>query len=139
MQVPSLQRRGFRGGLNTGKIYNRQQDNEKRKKLRNNMTKAEAILWRELKSKKILGFKFRRQFGIGAYVVDFYCTELKLIIEVDGVTHCTDEEKEYDSRRESEIEQLDIKFLRFTNPEIYDDLYNVLEKIKAKVEELKIP
>lgn len=122
-----------------GKIYNRQVDNEKRKKLRNNMTKAEAILWREIKNRKILGFKFRRQFGIGAYVVDFYCTELKLAIEVDGATHQTDDEKEYDKARELEISQLDIQFIRFTNPEIYDDLDNVLEKIKAKIEELINP
>jgi very-short-patch-repair endonuclease len=119
-----------------GKIYNRQVDNEKRKKLRKNMTKAEAILWREIKDKKILGYKFRRQFGIGAYVVDFYCPSLKLVIEVDGVTHCTEEEKEYDRQRQTEIEQFNINFVRFTNPEIYDDLYNVLEKIKAKIEEL---
>jgi len=120
-----------------GKIYNRQVDNEKRKMLRNNMTKAEAILWRELKNKKMLGFKFRRQFGIGAFVVDFYCTELKLAIEADGVTYLSDEEKEYDLRRETEIRQLDINILRFTNPEIYDDLYNVLVQIKTKIIELK--
>ena len=97
------------------------------------MTKAEAILWRELKDKKMLGFKFRRQFGIGAFVVDFYCPSLKLAIEADGATHYTDEEKEYDAKRESEISQLNIKFLRFTNAEIYEDLYNVLEKIKAQI------
>lgn len=85
----------------------------------------------------MLGFKFRRQYGIGAYVVDFYCTELNLAVEVDGVTHSTDEEKEYDSRRDSDIGQLGIQFLRFTNPEIYEDLYNVLEKIKGKVMEIK--
>lgn len=118
-----------------GNIYNRLADTEKRKKLRNNMTKAEVVLRREIKNRQILGVKFRRQFGIGAYVVDFYCTELKLVIEIDGVTHCTDEEKEHDKRRQSEIAQLDIKFIRFTNPEIYDDLYNVLEKIKAKIVE----
>lgn len=119
-----------------GKIFNRVQDNEKRKKLRNNLTKAEAILWRELKNRKMLGFKFRRQYGIGAYVVDFYCTDLNLAVEVDGVTHSTDEEKEYDSRRESDIGQLGIQFLRFTNPEIYEDLHNVLEKIKTKITEI---
>jgi len=101
------------------------------------MTKAEAILWRELKDKKMLGFKFRRQFGIGGYVVDFYCPSLKLAIEADGATHYTDEEKEYDRKRESEISELNIKFLRFTNAEIYDDLYNVLEKIKAQITNIK--
>jgi very-short-patch-repair endonuclease len=104
--------------------------------LRNNLTKAEAILWRELKNKKLLGFKFRRQYGIGAYVVDFYCTELNLAVEVDGVTHSTDQEREYDSRREADIGQLGIQLLRFTNPENYEDLHNVLEKIKTKVTEI---
>ena len=120
-----------------GNIYNRLADTEKRKKLRNNMTKAEVILWREIKNRQILGVKFRRQFGIGAYVIDFYTTELKLAIEVDGATHYTDEEVAYDLNRQNEISQLNINFLRFTNAEIYDDLYNVLEKIKAKIEELK--
>ncbi len=119
-----------------GKIYNRQVDNEKRKTLRNNMTKAEAILWGELKNRKILGCKFRRQFAIGAYVVDFYCTELKLVIEVDGATHLTDEEKEYDKRRELEIGQLEVQFIRFTNPEIYQALDFVIDSIKTKIQEL---
>ncbi|MEO8512795.1 MAG: endonuclease domain-containing protein [Ignavibacteria bacterium] len=146
-KVPSLPRRGFRGGLiwpllnkelKTGKIYNRKIDNEKRKSLRNNMTKAEEILWGEIKNRKILGFKFRRQFGIGAYVVDFYCTELKFVIEIDGATHLTDEEIEYDRNRENEIKQLDIRFIRFTNIEIYEALEYVLERLKAKIQELAV-
>jgi len=121
-----------------GKIYNRKIDYEKRKTLRNNMTKAEAILWGEIKNRKILGFKFRRQFGIGAYVVDFYCTELKLAIEVDGVTHQTVEELEYDRSREDEIRPLNIQFIRFTNTEIYETLEYVIESLKKKIEELAI-
>ena len=119
-----------------GKIYNRKEDYDKRKTLRNNMTKAEAILWGEIKNRKILGFKFRRQFGIGAYVVDFFCTELKLAIEVDGATHHTDEELEYDNRREGDINQLDIHFIRFSNDEIYEALDHVIVCLKAKVESL---
>jgi len=69
--------------------------------------------------------------------VDFYCPEIKLAIEADGATHITDEQIEYDSFRQSEIENLGIVFLRFTNPEIYEDLYNVLEKIKLKISQLK--
>lgn len=121
-----------------GKIYNRQIDNEKRKTLRNNLTKAEAILWGGIKNRKILGFKFRRQFGIGAYVVDFYCTELKLAIEVDGVTHQTVEELEYDRDREEEIRQLDIQFIRFSNTDVYEALDYVIESIKTKIEELAV-
>ena len=100
------------------------------------MTKAEAILWGEIKNRKILGFKFRRQFGIGAYVVDFYCTDLKLAIEVDGATHHTDEELKYDSRREGDIHQLDIQFIRFSNDEIYETLDHVIECIREKVDAL---
>jgi len=101
------------------------------------MTKAEIFLWNELKDRKIFNVKFRRQFSIGAYIVDFYSPEIKLVIEVDGVTHLTKEEIQYDEHRQKEIETLNIKFLRFTNPEIFYDLFNVLEKIKNKVEDLK--
>jgi len=120
-----------------GKIYNQKIQNHKRKKLRNEMTKAEVLLWMELKDKKILGYKFRRQFSIGSYVVDFYCPELNLAVEVDGATHVTDEEIRYDKDRQTEIETLGIKFLRFSNPEIYKDMNHVLEKIKSIIEELK--
>ncbi|MBN8585677.1 MAG: DUF559 domain-containing protein [Ignavibacteria bacterium] len=98
------------------------------------MTKAEAILWDEIKNRKILGVKFRRQFGIGAYVVDFYCNELKIAVEVDGATHQTDAELEYDRTREEEIRQLDIHFIRFSNIEIYQSLDHVIESLKTKVE-----
>ena len=102
------------------------------------MTKAEAMLWTELKGRKIGGHKFRRQYSVDAFVLDFYCPELKLAIEVDGATHSTDEEIEYDKRRQSKIESLNIKFLRFINPEIYEEMHNVLEKIKMKIEELSV-
>ena len=117
------------------RIYTKKSEQEKRRRLRKEMTKAEVLLWVELKNKK-LGVRFLRQFSINAYVVDFYCPSLKLVIEVDGVTHQTAEEKEYDKRRESEIGQLEIQFIRFTNPEIYEALDQVLESIKNKIEEL---
>jgi len=101
------------------------------------MPKAEVLLWVELKNKK-LGVRFLRQYSIGSYVVDFYCPELKLAIEVDGATHITDEEIEYDKNRQSEIETLNVSFLRFTNPEIYENMFNVLDKIKSRIEEIKI-
>lgn len=100
------------------------------------MTKAEVLLWLELKNKN-LGVRFLRQYSVDRYVLDFYNPELKLAIEVDGATHVTDEQIEYDNKRQSEIESAGIVFLRFINPEIYEDLYNVLEKIKLKIEERK--
>ncbi|HJY62760.1 MAG TPA: endonuclease domain-containing protein, partial [Ignavibacteria bacterium] len=109
---------------------------EKRRELRKNMTKAEVLLWLGLKNKK-LGVRFLRQFSIKAFVVDFYCPEIKLALEIDGATHITREEIKYDKQRQEYIESLSIKFLRFDNIEIYYDMFNVLEKIKAKIKELK--
>jgi very-short-patch-repair endonuclease len=119
-----------------GKIFNHQSQLEKRRLLRNNMTKAEGLLWAEIRNKKVEGAKFRRQSSIGSYVVDFYCPKLRLAIEVDGATHNTEDEKEYDKDRQTEIEQLSIEFLRFTNDRIYKDMVNVIEEIRAKVREL---
>lgn len=99
------------------------------------MTKAEAILWLQLKNKKILGQRFLRQYSVLAYVVDNYCPNAKLAIEIDGPSHLSDEEIEYDKRRQKEIETFGIAFLRFKNDEVYEDLFNVLEKIKMKVRE----
>ena len=97
------------------------------------MINAERLLRTELKGKNISGYKFRRQHSIGIYIPDFYCTGLKLAIEVDGPTHCTDIEVKYDDERQKEIENLGIQFLRFTNDEIYNNLYNVIEKIKETI------
>lgn len=117
-------------------LFNKKSQKEKRRRLRNEMTKAEVILWVKLKNKN-LGVRFLRQYSVERYVLDFYNPHLKLAIEVDGATHITNEQIEYDKHRQSEIEKAGIVFLRFTNPEIYEDLYNVLEKIKLKIEELK--
>lgn len=115
------------------RIFTQKSEKEKRRKLRREMTKAEILLWLELKNRK-LGVRFLRQYSIHAFVVDFYSPELKLAIEVDGATHSTDDEIEYDKRRQSIIEQLEISFMRFTNLEIYHDLHIVLEKIKVKIQ-----
>jgi very-short-patch-repair endonuclease len=123
------------GGFGLTKIYNKKTEKEKRRLLRKKMTKAEVLLWLELKNKK-LGVRFLRQYSVGKFVVDFYSPEIKLVIEVDGLTHITKEEIEYDNIRQSNIEKLNFIFLRITNPEIYDDMFNVLEKIKSKISEL---
>jgi very-short-patch-repair endonuclease len=118
------------------RIYNKKSVQEKRRTLRKNMTRAEAILWTELKNKTV-GERFLRQYSIDSYILDFYCPNLKLAIEVDGLTHQTEEEISKDKERQERIEKLNIVFLRFINPEIYCDLFNVIEKIKLKIEELK--
>ncbi len=121
-----------------GIIFNRQSETEKRKLLRKNTTKAESLLWQEIKGRKILGYKFRRQYSVGCYVIDFHCPKLKLAIEIDGLTHLTKEEINYDKFRQSEIEMIGIEFLRFNNQEVYGDLSSVVEMIKRKVEKLSL-
>jgi very-short-patch-repair endonuclease len=118
------------------RIYNKKVYKEKRRVLRKNMTKAEVLLWLELKNRKILGQRFLRQYGVLSYVVDNYCPKVKLAVEVDGATHQSEEEIEYDKIRQEKLEQYGITFLRFTNAEVYDDRYNIVEKIKMKVKEM---
>ena len=119
------------------RIFTKKSEQEKRKSLRTEMTKAEVLLWLELKNRKILGERFLRQYSVERYVLDFYCPRLKLAVEADGPTHQSDEAIKYDRERQTAIEKLNIEFLRFTNEEIYEDMINVLDKIKEKVNELQ--
>ena len=117
--------------------FNRYADRDKRRYLRNNPTPAEKQLWQFLRNRKILGYKFRRQYGIDAYVVDFYCPKLKLAIEIDGRIHLLKAMKMADSERQEYIEQFEISFLRFTNDEVLYEIENVISRIEAKVNNLK--
>jgi len=111
-------------------IFNRLPQKDLRKILRHNMPKAEVVLWSRIKGRQVNGRKFRRQYSIGKYVVDFYCPECELIIEIDGDSHYSGvETKNYDSTRQECIESLGLKFLRFTNLEIYNNLQTVLDVI----------
>ena len=118
------------------KIFNNPKMKEKRKKLRANVTNAERLLWIQLKGKAINGYKFRRQHSIGYYVTDFYCPKVNLAVEIDGETHCSDEEIENDKESQGLIENLGIHFLRFTNQEVFEAMDTVIEKIKNKIESL---
>jgi len=120
-----------------GKLYNKKEQTGRRKSLRKSMTKAETYLWLQIKGKKINNCKFRRQFGIGKYILDNYSPEIKLAIEVDGVTHVNEEEKRYDLERQIEIEEFGVTFLRFTNEEIYEAMGYVLDSINKKIFELR--
>jgi len=111
------------------KIFNKKTEITKRKFLRNNMPLQETILWSRLKNKQLGGYRFRRQFSIGRYVVDFYCPALKLVIEIDGDSHFVNDAEKYDKIRQNFIESLGIKFLRFTNLDIINNLNSVSEKI----------
>jgi len=123
--------------MNNEIIFNNPRLKERRRELRKNMTNAGVILWYELKGKKLNGYKFRRQHSIGDYIADFYCPMLKLAIEVDGATHSTTDEVDYDTERQAELENFGISFLRFRNEEVYQDKLNVIERIKIKIGELE--
>ncbi len=120
------------------KIFNNTRFKKGRRRLRNDMTGAECTLWKHLRRRNIRGFKFRRQFSIDSYILDFYCPQLKLAIEVDGDSHLTDEELEYDKKRQNYIEKYEIQFLRFFNGEIYNDIDNVIVRIIDKINELTL-
>ena len=100
-----------------------------RRKLRNNLTPAEAGLWILLKNKQLGGWKFRRQYSVDNYVLDFYCPKARLGIELDGAGHFTAAGMAYDQSRTLHIQQYNIKIIRFENKEVFDQPEAVLEEI----------
>ncbi len=102
------------------------------RELRRDQAPAEAVLWRELRARRLAGFKFRRQNIIGGFVADFYCAECKLVVELDGETHVGIEDADQD--RQSTLEQRGLKVLRFWNTEVYENLDGVLKVILQECE-----
>lgn len=107
---------------------------EWRKELRNNLTDAEYLLWQKLKGSK-LGFKFTRQYSVGPYILDFYCPQFRLAIELDGGVHNTEESKTYDKERDEYLKNHDIVTIRFWNSEVSRNLEKVVETITKSLEE----
>ena len=106
------------------------------KKLRENQTQAEEKLWLAVKNNQLEGYKFRRQHPLSIYVADFYCHALKLVVEIDGGYHLTEEQQLLDEKRTSDIEFQGLKVIRFTNEEIMLKLPEVIDKIKAFIKML---
>lgn len=106
------------------------------KNLRKEQTPTEKLLRSNLRNRNLRGFKFRRQHPIKSYIVDFYCAEKMLSIEVDGGIHLNKEQKEYDINRTKELNLLGIKELRFTNEEISINMTDVLKKIVNELENI---
>jgi very-short-patch-repair endonuclease len=103
-----------------------------RKKLRSQSTEAEIFLWNYLKEKKLGGRKFRRQHGIGPFIVDFFCHSEKLIIELDGQVHFNAEAQEKDQRRTAYLNKKGFRIIRFENRLVFDLLSSVLNEIQDK-------
>lgn len=105
------------------------------KELRKNLTPAERRLWKYISRKQILGVDFDRQKPIDRYIVDFYCKQLKLAIEIDGQSH--DFKAEYDLKRQKILESFGIKVIRFSEREVLNDLESVLTQIEHWVLKLR--
>ena len=105
-------------------------------KLRKKMTDAEKIIWEKLCNKQ-LGVKIRRQHPIWKFIADYYCHEIKLVIEIDGGIHLLEENKEYDISREVTLNEFGIEIIRFSNDQVEEEIDSVIEKIKEKITELK--
>ncbi|MBC8770207.1 DUF559 domain-containing protein [Arenibacter sp. BSSL-BM3] len=103
--------------------------------LRNNSTKAEIILWLKLKSKQMYGYDFHRQKPINNYILDFFCQELMLGIEVDGYSHGIVEVYNKDLIKEEKMNNLGVGILRFTDDQILRDMDNVLRVIEAYIQD----
>ena len=109
-------------------IHNLRELAERRRDLRKKSTETEKILWQELRNNK-LGARFRRQYSIGGYILDFYCPAYRLIVEIDGPIHLS--RKEYDKQRDRYFEELNYQVLRFKNEEIEKNLTHVLDCIRT--------
>jgi len=104
--------------------------------LRKKMTVSERLLWDKIRNRRINGLKFRRQHPIHLYIADFYCHEKKLIIEIDGGIHKSDEIKENDQNRSAELDRLGISVIRFTNEEILGNIDQVINNLKIFISQL---
>jgi very-short-patch-repair endonuclease len=107
--------------------------------LRKNMTLSEILLWKRLKDRKIFKSRFRRQHPVGMFIVDFYCHEYKLVIEVDGEVHNDREVIEYDLGRSAELNKFGLKVIRFTNDEVIYNIDSVIAGILVVITELTPP
>ena len=104
------------------------------RRFRKNPTAAERIVWNALRGRKLGGWKFRRQHPIQQFVLDFYCREKRIAIEIDGSVHYRTETAEYDAERTAFLSRYGIRILRFPNDRVMEDLPGVLEEIARVME-----
>lgn len=105
------------------------------RELRNNSTLSEVLLWNQLKARKMKGYQFMRQKPIGNYIVDFYCSKLSLIIEIDGESHAYKSQE--DLTRQKELEALGLSFLRFYDSDVKKNLDGVLKAIRYWIDDFE--
>ncbi len=107
------------------------------REFRNNPTRAENILWNAIKRNQILGYRFRRQYVVTGFILDFYCPKLRLAIEVDGEIHSLNSNQIKDLERENIIKQYNIYIIRFTNKEIEENIITALTNLKKYIKNIE--
>ena len=112
---------------------------QRRRELRRNQTEAEKTLWAHLRNKQFYGMKFFRQYSIGPYILDFYCPNMKLAVELDGGQHNQSESKEYEAVRTKYLKAQGIEVMRFWNHEVLLDMESVLSGLGLKVTPPHLP
>ncbi|HEV7515913.1 MAG TPA: endonuclease domain-containing protein [Thermoanaerobaculia bacterium] len=113
---------------------------ERARGLRKAQTSAEAVLWAALRNRRLAGLKFRRQVAIDRYVLDFYCHEPQLVVELDGEVHGEPRQRDHDQSRDSYLTSRGLRVLRIANREVFEDLDGVLRRIvKAGLREALTP
>jgi very-short-patch-repair endonuclease len=115
-------------------IHSNRRVSEKRSRLRRNRTSAEALLWKNLQRSQLDGKKFRRQHSIGPYIVDFYCPEYRVAVELDGAKHMTLLGGEEDAKRDEFLKRFNVRVIRFENRLVFESLELVLNSIRAALE-----
>lgn len=113
-----------------GEGWGEGQMNMSAKALRRNQTDAERRLWGYLRDRRLDGWKFRRQHPIGPYVLDLYCADARLVIEIDGGQHDYDEYREHDEKRTAYLNSQGLKVMRFWNSDVMENTIGVLEAIR---------
>ena len=118
--------------------FNRSDERQKRRTLRNDPSEAERKLWWHLRGKQI-GAKFRRQYSVDSYVIDFYAPSCKLAVEIDGDSHFTPQGLRHDRERTAHLARFGIQVIRFTNLEVFENIEAVLEAIAQAVRRTNLP
>lgn len=119
------------------KHFNRPTEKSKRRRLRREQTTAEKLVWRFLRNRRTKNFKFRRQYSVDKFVIDFYSPELKLAVEIDGDVHDLPTQKEHDIMRQSYLESFGIKFIRIRNEELFANTDKALGRIEEIIKVLE--
>jgi very-short-patch-repair endonuclease len=117
--------------MRKNQVHNQPVLKETRRILRANLTAAEAVMWKALRGSQVAGRKFRRQHSVGPYVLDFYCPQEHLAVELDGHGHFTPSGQAYDADRDAYLNSLGIRVLRFENRFVFSDLESILHAIEA--------